>query len=1020
MKKFTFVITFLLSSSVMAMVETNVYTDYNSPLSRGSDLEILIQTDSSNFGDNLSLGQIVSLDELELEIYVNDPDMMYDHSYDALDIEKEDCTALYRGDDLIEFMIAGEYTGYGSSATIGFYSNAERQSIFSTNVNLEVNEADEAGVSTEIIAPTITVLTGERQQIGFTIQNGDDYTNSSEMKLTLADEDESKGINIITDEITIPEMDPNEKKEFLATIEIGKDVMQGKHKINLELDGGMHEIWLKVDSTYIPPTLEITSENAEGFIADQPHEVKINLKNVGEVVAENLKLELMQNDKIFVLDGSNVRYVESIPPGEIVSIPVKMQVVHNPLQEEMEDRIETIPLQLKATFIDDLNEAYEDTQYIYLSTIIEKDDDKNFKEELIINNIVEPLTSIKVEEDFDIGFSVTAPDGAKNVKITVDGAEGIIPKSKNLFIVNEFKEEELQDYIVTFLATNDVVTGVHPIEINIDYVLNDEEINYSQFATIHVENEEEKIKEEITIDNIVEPTETINVGENFDIGFSVTAPDGAENVKITVNGAEGIVPKTKNLFMVNEFKENEPQDYIVKFLATDTVVTGMYLVEINLEYTLNNEEINYSQYATISIENEGETEKEEITIDNIIEPTKPIKVGEIFDVGFRVTAPDGAKNVKITVNGIEGIIPKTKNLFMINELKEAEPQNYSVKFSATDKLSTNIYPIEMNVEYSLNDKEINYSQYATISVENEEDEEEKGGKPKVIIGEYNSDPVVVQAGEEFTLNIGFLNTHKELGVYNFKANLTINEEGENNTGSVFTPVGGSNTFYIDEMDTQETVNKTIRMYTIPTAVPKTYELSISMEYEDKDGTTITATEFVGIPVEQVTKLEVADVTTEIVEVGMESELRAQIFNKGKTNISNIVISTTGEGFEVVDNKMIIGKLEQGMVEDYEPTIIPLQPGILHGQINIEYEDVTGKVNTMSQTFEMEAMEAYIEHAFDYEFVDDEPYEEEIPLEEPAIWPKVFGTSLGIGVAALITKLYAKRHFRKIEDEDEDY
>ncbi|ONI43368.1 hypothetical protein AN640_06390 [Candidatus Epulonipiscium fishelsonii] len=1022
MKKFVFAITFLISNTVLAMVETKVYADYNSPLSRGSDLEITIQTDASKFGDDLSIGKIVSLDELGLEVYVNNSELLYDHSYDALDIDEKKCTALYLGDGVIEFMIEGEYTGYGSSASIGMYSNIERKSIFSTSIDLDVKEAAEVGAVTEIIAPTIAVLNGERQQIGFTLKNGDEYTNRSEMILTLADEDESSGINIITDKINVPKMVPYEQKEFLATIEVGKDVLQGKHKINLKLNGGVHEIWLKVDSDYIPPTLEITSENTEGFIKDQPKEIKINLKNVGEVAAENLKLELTQNDKIFVLDGSNVRYVESIAPGGVVTIPIKMQVIPHDLSEE--DGIETIPLQLKSTFIDDLNKTYEDNQYIYLSTIVEKDDDEDLKKEIIIDNIIEPVIPIPIEENFDIGFSVTAPDGAENVKITVTGAEGIIPKTKNLFMVNKFKENEPQDYIVTFLATDTITTGMHLVEININYTLNDKEISYSQYATINIENVKEKKKEEIIIYNIIEPTKIMPVKENFDIGFSALAPDGAENVKITVTGAEGIIPKTKNLFMINEFEENKPQDFTVTFLATDKVITGMYLAEINIEYILNGEEITYSQYATIGIENEeNDEEKEEITIDNIIEPTKTMQVGENFDVGFSVKAPDGAKNVKITVNGTEGIIPKTKNLFMINEINKGETQNYSVTFSTTDKVTTNIYPIEMNVEYSLNNKDINYSQYATISIENEEedkdDDKEKGGKPKVIIGEYNSDPVVVQAGEEFTLNIGFLNTHKELGVFNFKANLTINEEGEGNTGSVFTPVGGSNTFYIDEMDTQEIVNKTIRMYTIPSAVPKTYELSISMEYEDEHGETITATEFIGIPVEQVTKLEVADVTTELVEVGSESELRAQIFNKGKTNISNIVISTTGDGFEVIDNKMIIGKLEQGMVEDYEPTIIPMEPGILHGQINIEFEDVTGKVNNIFQTFEMEAMEAYIEEDFNYDVTYEEIYEEEPIIEEPPIWPKVLGTSLGMGVAAFITKIYAKKHFRKLEDEYDD-
>ncbi|MDU6359452.1 MAG: hypothetical protein E6590_05730, partial [Clostridiales bacterium] len=183
--------------------------------------------------------------------------------------------------------------------------------------------------------------------------------------------------------------------------------------------------------------------------------------------------------------------------------------------------------------------------------------------------------------------------------------------------------------------------------------------------------------------------------------------------------------------------------------------------------------------------------------------------------------------------------------------------------------------------------------------------------------------------------------------------------------------------------------------------------------EDENGEAITATEHFGIPVEQVTKLEVAEVQVEYAELGMPAEMTANIYNTGKTSISNIRISTTGEGFEVQDNTLIIGALEKGSSKTYMPTIIPNQSGTLTGQIQIEYEDVTGKMQSLTHDFQVEVMESA-------------PPMEEVPMEEvpmeeekPAKWPILLGVAVGIGIAAGITAFIMKKRKDKLAEMDID-
>ena len=631
-----------------------------------------------------------------------------------------------------------------------------------------------AGEGLTLSQSVINVVAGEMQQITLTVKNDSKaYVESGKMKLKMKDTTSAKGIALKKKEISLSSMNKGEQKDYYVTLDVDKDVTRGIHDMVVEIEGKEHIVKLKVDSNFMPPALEVNVTNTTAFETNVAKAIQVNIKNVGHVAAKNVKLEIVPNEKVFVADGSNVRYVENIESGKVQTVPVSLIV--------NDTSTYNLPVEMKLSYIDDLGETQTSSQFIYLST-------------------------------------------------------------------------------------------------------------------------------------------------------------------------------------------------------------------------------------------KGSVAQKELEITTTAEPTGLKKIGEEFNIGFKVTTPDEAKNVKISVKSSEGIVSKSKSIFIEPKLAKGQTKSYNVTFVATQPVTTGTYPIEIVAEYSLNGQEVAIKQYATVSVENEEAEEGEGkgkSKPKVIVGTYSSNPVVVKAGEEFDLEIGFLNTNKSKTVNNLKANLTVKEQGENDTGSVFTPVNASNTFFIDTLAPGQMEVKNIRLYTIPSAKPKTYEITLEMEYEDENGEAITATEHFGIPVEQVTKLEVAEVQVEYAELGMPAEMTANIYNTGKTSISNIRISTTGEGFEVQDNTLIIGALEKGSSKTYMPTIIPNQSGTLTGQIQIEYEDVTGKMQSLTHDFQVEVMESA-------------PPMEEVPMEEvpmeeekPAKWPILLGVAVGIGIAAGITAFIMKKRKDKLAEIDID-
>lgn len=671
-----------------------------------------------------------------------------------------------------------EYTGKGKEIKVDIqYEGPDYQTLTTTIPLTNTVQMETAAEGLTISNNVINVVSGETQQVAIEVINNSKYT-TKEGKLTLAIDGKTntaKGIEIKnkSKEYKIPELSAGKSQDFTITLAVDETVTQGKHEMKVYIDGKEHTVTLKVDSNFMPPSLQVEMDYKGSFQENTPQAVNLNVTNVGHVAAKNVTVKLT-GESVFVTNGSNIKYVENIESGKTAKVPVTLMVSDTSKY--------TVPLALELKYIDDQGKEQISSQVINLST------------------------------------------------------KGSV------------------------------------------------------------------VQKELGLTTTTEPQGAVKIGESFNIGFNLTAPDGAENVTITVDAKGGIVPKSKSIF---------------------------------------------------------------------IEP----------------------------------------------KLTPGQKKSYNVTFVAPDEVTTGTYPISMTAAYALNGKDVEIKTYATVLIDNpkkdEEDEDGKGkGQPKVIIGHYSSDPVVVKAGEEFNLEVGFLNTHTTQTITNFKANLTVVEKGENDTGSVFTPVAASNTFFIPELAPGQSEVKNIRLYTLPNAKPKTYEVTLEMTYDDANGNEVKANEFIGIPVEQVTKLEVAEVNVEMVEVGMESELSATIYNTGKTDISNVMISITGEGFTAVDSKKFEGLFKQGSQLIYDPTLIPNQSGIINGQILIEYEDATGQVLTMAHDFEMEVMEPMVMPDMDFE--GDMGMEEPEPV-QGINWPMMLGGVMGVGIAAGITTLVLKKRRRKLEE-----
>ena len=265
-----------------------------------------------------------------------------------------------------------------------------------------------------------------------------------------------------------------------------------------------------------------------------------------------------------------------------------------------------------------------------------------------------------------------------------------------------------------------------------------------------------------------------------------------------------------------------------------------------------------------------------------------------------------------------------------------------------------------------------FRQFAGVNVYNA-DSEENSSKPKIIVSNYSSDPLIVMAGEEFDLHMTLLNTHKEKTVSNIKMFLTLAEETSSSSeksGNIFTPVNSSNTFYFDEIPPKGTVDKALRLYVVPEAQPKTYTLTVNFEYEDGKGQEYTATELLGINVKQVTELQIDEFSVpDMVEQYQPVTVAFSYYNTGKVALSNLMIRVEGD-VDCQNKNTYIGNMDSGDSDYFETTFSPYTIGEVPVSIVISYEDPSGETIEQRRELLLNVMEPYIPE--DMEGMQEEP------------------------------------------------
>lgn len=346
-------------------------------------------------------------------------------------------------------------------------------------------------------------------------------------------------------------------------------------------------------------------------------------------------------------------------------------------------------------------------------------------------------------------------------------------------------------------------------------------------------------------------------------------------------------------------------------------------------------------------ENGEETQEGIVTIVT----NSPLEVyeGEKFNVSVKITLSsdifgeyevDDEGNVKIKLIALSDENKKIAESSLIENMKIGDTF-VVILYGKIDKDGpTDISKISVEDDQGENSITFRVDAFP-IKVLDREDEPEILGTPRVFLKNYTLSKSSILAGDTFTLTLQIENT-SDREVRNLKVSLAAIPSENSTSGTVFSPLNSSNSFYVESIKAKSTYTKSINFYVDPNATAKTYLVPVEILYEDRQGKSYSVSEMVNIPVLQESRLQVVSVETPpMTAVGEPAPVTAEFVNAGKVALKNLLVTVEGD-FHKENASYFLASLEIGQSDFFQAYIIPEAEGLLEGTVVFRYLDNTNQ------------------------------------------------------------------------------
>lgn len=404
---------------------------------------------------------------------------------------------------------------------------------------------------------------------------------------------------------------------------------------------------------------------------------------------------------------------------------------------------------------------------------------------------------------------------------------------------------------------------------------------------------------------------------------------------------------------VKSIHNEETVNVAYEFKVSSAIPEGIYPLKISYQFeNAYNDAFTSSETIYIRIKNDNSIPR--LIIDSVVLNPDIISPGS--DVEMKINIKNigsfAAKDIKFTLQGLkneEFSIKDSTDVRYAHSIDEMKTIQFTYILVASDAIAKGNHELAINMQFR--DSASNtYTEDTKIFIPVLM---EGAGKPNLLIDKIQAPKGNVTANKDFTVSFDLNNTG--LGTAkNIKVSLTSDKELVSKSLS---------TINIDKIDKSVAKKVEFTLYATQEAVTKNYPIAINIEYEDTAGVKHTASQYVGVYIENgsgksvpriiISKYELEPV---YIKAGQDFKLKLSFLNTSSmTGISNIKASFTSDDgvltptssntffIETVDTKKTVEKeLTLHVKPDAEAKSYILS-------VNFEYEDDKGNPFTSKET-----------------------------------------------------------------------
>lgn len=295
--------------------------------------------------------------------------------------------------------------------------------------------------------------------------------------------------------------------------------------------------------------------------------------------------------------------------------------------------------------------------------------------------------------------------------------------------------------------------------------------------------------------------------------------------------------------------------------------------------------------------------------------------------------------------------------YMLDDIRAGRDTAVNVTVKALDKVESQMQTIDASLSFYYDDgtQLTNGSASGSVNVlsavsNDGQNEDIASPTPIVILSKYNYGGSSVAAGSGTNLSFSFTNTSKKLAIENVMVTVT--------GGSDLMLNGSTNTFYFDSVAAGGSKSVTVPMKAaqLISASAQNVQIAVTYEYVDQNARKSgNATLSLSVPLYQPDRFDLSEPKTSYTGyVGEETSLTIDYVNKGKSAISNVDATISGD-IDSPTPYQRVGTIDGGKNGTIAFAVTPQLEGENQVKIVITYEDSNG--NTKERVFEatVEAM-----------------------------------------------------------------